>query len=243
MNEMLDRLQEGSERQRRFVADASHELRSPLSTIKAAAEVAQLSNDEQRFGELAGDVEAEADRMEAIIADLLQLARLDEQDADRSGDPVDVGAVARHAVDRLPLTELTVSTADAAPLIVPGDESQIERAVLNLLLNGVQYADSEVQLQIRMVGGRGQVLVDDDGSGVAREDRERIFERFVRADQSRDRRTGGAGLGLPIVVAIAARHGGSVAVTDSPGLGGARFILDLGPAIPQAQTTRTDRSI
>ena len=228
MNEMLDRLEEGSERQRQFIADASHELRSPLSTIKAAAEITRVSPDPGRLGQLASEIEAEADRMEDLIADLLDLARFDEQRPAGSGMIVALGAVCEKAINRLPETDIDVSVSDDESLSVLGVESQIERAVFNLVLNATDHAARWVHLAVRRRDRRAVVVVDDDGNGVPAEDRRRIFDRFVRLDRSRGRDTGGSGLGLALVRAIASRQGGTVSVIDAPG-GGARFVLDLGP--------------
>lgn len=225
MNEMLDRLEQASLRQRQFVADASHELRSPLSTIKAAADVATVSEDPARFGQLAGDVAHEADRMELLIADLLDLARLDESSGPPQAtvrlDEVCAGAIGRRISD-LPAVELALDDVR-----VRGDSAQLERAVLNLVANAQVHAASRVRVQTGVEGSMGQVVVDDDGPGIAPADRERVFERFVRLDDSRTRATGGAGIGLALVRAVAERHEGTVEVLEAPELGGARFRLRI----------------
>lgn len=225
MNHMLDRLEAGSERQRRFVADASHELRSPLSTIKAAAEVAQASEDPSRFGELADDVAAEAQRMDELITDLLDLARLDEQ---RRGAVADVRLeqLCRAATERLPASAIDVQL-NAEDVTVEGVQEQLERAVFNLVLNATQHARSTVAVEVRVATDAATVAVEDDGPGIETQDRERVFERFERLDASRQRGTGGAGIGLSLVRAIADRHGGTVHVEASTRLGGARFVLRL----------------
>ena len=227
MNQMLDRLEDGAARQRYFVADASHELRSPLSTIKAAAEVAQASDDPARFRELADEVAAEATRMEALIADLLALARLDEGADHPIQETVDISERCMSAVEQLPSSPISVEVIRADGVVVEGVAQQLERAIFNLLLNATQHARSRVRLESRLLRSRAQVIVDDDGAGVDASERERIFERFVRADRSRQRLTGGTGIGLSLVRIIAERHGGKVIVGDAPELGGARFILEI----------------
>ena len=228
MNQMLDRLEAGSKRQRQFVADASHELRSPLSTIKAAAGVAAVSPDPGKLSQLAGQVSAEADRMEELIADLLDLARFDEGDSAGIEERVELSAVCRAAADRLPPTSAELTIAAAEAVTVRGLELQLERAIFNVLTNAAQHAQRSVQVQVRTAEGRAEIVIDDDGPGIAAEDRERIFDRFVRLDGSRSRATGGSGIGLALVEAITTRHGGTITVTDAPELGGARFVLDLG---------------
>lgn len=229
MNQMLGRLQESSERQRQFIADASHELRSPLSTIKAAAEVAQVSPDPRKLGRLAGEMTAEAERMETLISDLLDLARFDEHLPLGVEERVDLPAACRRAVERFPSKDSLVRVRTTGAVLVSGVESQMERAIFNLLVNAVRHARRVVELEIRSFDGRAQVVVDDDGQGVDPGNRDRIFERFVRLDGSRGRHIGGSGIGLSLVKAIAGRHGGSVYATEAPELGGARFVLDLGP--------------
>lgn len=232
MNQMLDRLQMGSERQRQFIADASHELRSPLSTIVAAAEVARVSPDPNKLRRLAEDVAAEAERMNVLIADLLDLARFDELRTDRVSpapleELVDLEATCRQAIERLPPTGTTIALHASGPLPVCGVASQLERAIFNLLINAVRHARQLVRVEIRRHGEHARVIVDDDGRGVDPDDRDRIFERFVRLDWARVRHAGGSGIGLSLVRAIATRHGGAVFVTEAPELLGARFVLDL----------------
>ena len=234
MNQMLDRLEAGSERQRRFVADASHELRSPLSTIAAAAEVAQASEDPTRFGQLADEVAAESARMEALIADMLDLARLDEQRGTPGTERVGMGSLAERVVARTPAQAIDVDVAATGDPMVEGSSAQLERAVSNVLLNAVAHAATAVRLEVAEDGSRVLVRVDDDGPGIEPADRERIFERFVRLDASRQRQRGGAGIGLSLVRAIVERHGGEVSVSEAPELHGARFVVDLPRAEPQS---------
>ena len=235
MNEMLDRLQNASDRQRQFVADASHELRSPLSTIKAAAEISRLSEDPERMRRLAEEVDAEADRMEMLISDLLDLARLDE-DAEGPSQQVDVTAVCRDVAGRFNDIECSIVFHPSSPVLVEGPASQIERAVFNILLNGTHHAESKVRVVSRLRDNRAVVAVDDDGPGISPELRSVVFDRFARGDESRARSTGGAGLGLAIVKAIASQQGGSITVDESPDLGGASFTLDLGPVVGASPT-------
>ncbi len=200
------------------------------ATALTAAEVAELSPDPRKLGRLAREVGAEAERMEVLISDLLDLARSDEHRPTDLEERIDLSAVCRRAANRLPPTESVLRWRGADPVSVHGVASQLERAIFNVLHNAVRHASHVVELEIRSHGGRTQVVVDDDGAGIARADRDRIFERFVRLDQSRGRHTGGSGIGLSLVRMIAGRHRGSAYATDAPALGGARFVLDVGPA-------------
>lgn len=228
MNRMLGRLQRGDERRRQFAADASHELRSPLTTVRVAAELIERRPEADRTGRLATEIMAEADRMEALIDDLLALAKLDE-DAVQPGDvePVDLGLVATAEVERLGRdTPVPIEVE-----VTPGDHlvtvarRHLQRLVTNLVDNACHHATSTVRVTVSVdEGGASLLTVDDDGPGVDPEDAERIFERFARLDDARDRREGGAGLGLALVKAIAEGHGATVSVGRAP-LGGASFIV------------------
>ncbi len=232
MNEMLDRLESSSERQRAFVADASHELRSPLSTIVAAAEIASVSPDPMRLQELAETVSGEAERMQLLVADLLDLARLDEDRLELATTAVDVASVCREALDRFVDAAPAISLNAPATAHADGVLSQIERVVFNLAENAVTHAESHVSVTVTPDGADVRIAVEDDGPGISPEDRERIFERFVRLDSSRERKTGGIGIGLALVKAIVDRHRGAIRVGDSAALGGARFEVTL----PAAET-------
>jgi signal transduction histidine kinase len=229
MNDMLDRLEDASTRQQRFVADASHELRSPVAAIRTELEVAQRTATAGEWPGVAERLLAEEARLEAVIADLLLLASLDEG---AGGDPVavDVSEVAeeearRRAPDR---AGVEVEVDAPSPAVVLGSRMQLRRALANLLDNAGRHARTTVRLSVHERDGRVRVLVDDDGSGIAEADRERVFERFTRLDDHRARGgvTGGAGLGLSLVRRIAERHRGTATVDTAP-LGGARVIVDL----------------
>ncbi|MEM7323891.1 MAG: HAMP domain-containing sensor histidine kinase [Actinomycetota bacterium] len=229
MNGMLDRLERGGERQRQFSADASHELRSPLSSVRAAAEMLGRSPNPDRVATLADDIVAESDRMDVLIGDLLELSRLDEDRRAIVMEELDLVTLVR---EELREETVTGSVQVSGPPMVPmtGAPSQLRRLVRNLVDNAVSHASGAVAVAVAgPVDGAGSVVltVDDDGPGVPPEDRDRIFERFARLDDARDRRGGGTGLGLSLVKAIVDRHGGRISVGDSP-LGGARFQVTLG---------------
>jgi signal transduction histidine kinase len=212
MNRMLDRLESASARQRQFVADASHELRSPIASMRQYAEV-ELAHP-GAAGDLAAVTREETARMQLLVDDLLLLAQADERALRRR--PVDL--------DELVLAE--DATASVAPIRVEADRAALQRVLHNLGKNARRHARSRVEWTLTANDGTAVVHVDDDGPGVPVAERERIFERFVRLDAARSRADGGSGLGLAIVAEVVAAHAGMVEVTDSP-LGGARFTVRL----------------
>ena len=230
MNAMLERLEQAQQRQQRFVADASHELRSPLTNIRAEIEVDLARPDEASPLETERAVLEEAIRMERLVDDLLQLARSDGGQATRT-DPVDLDDIVFREIESARgrgASEIDASGVSGAQTV--GDRDQLARAIRNLLDNSVRHARERVRVVLAEDGGAITLAVADDGPGIAPEDRERIFERFTRLDEARAREAGGAGLGLAIAREIAERHGGSLTL-DTGHAGGARFVLRL-PAAP-----------
>lgn len=223
-NETLTALEASVERQRRFVADASHELRSPIASLRTQLEVAAAHPE---LLDLDGAVE-DTVRLQWLAADLLLLARLDagERPADAR---VDLAALAREAAG----ARTGVSVRGDGAVSVAGSRGQLGRVLANLLDNGLRHARSAVEVSVRRDGDLAVVAVADDGEGVPVADRERIFERFVRLDAARSRDDGGAGLGLAIARDVAVRHGGTLTVRDAPA-GGALFELRL-PTARDAQ--------
>ena len=225
MNRMLGRLEDGQARQRRFVADAAHELRSPVASIRQHAEVARAHPDRSSIAELSGTVVAESERVQRLVDDLLLLARVDEHRLDLAARPVDVDDVVFAEASRLRSdTTLRIDTRRVSAGRVRGDEVALQRILRNLGDNAARHATSTVAFTLTDTDGTVELVVDDDGAGIAPVDRDRIFERFVRMDEARSRDDGGSGLGLAIVAELAATHQASIEVTDSP-LGGARFQL------------------
>ncbi|WP_208870713.1 sensor histidine kinase [Streptomyces aquilus] len=249
----LGRVARAESAQRRFVSDASHELRTPVATLRQHAEVALAHPDRADTGALAGTVREEAVRMQRLVDDLLLLARADERAAGGVRRPVDLDDLVLEEVRRL-------RAAAAAPAVdstgvgaarVTGDEEALRRLVRNLGENAARYARGRVAFALGD-GGDGWVrlVVEDDGPGVPPADRQRVFDRFVRLDEARvrDDGGGGAGLGLAIVAEVARAHRGTVAVERAAagsgdagsgdaglggaglggvGLGGARFVVTL----------------
>ncbi len=219
MNEMLARIEAGHAAQRRFVGDASHELRSPLATIISALEVA-VAHPEVLDKELAaGTLIPEAHRMQALVDDLLLLARADERGLAINPEDVDLDDLAAEAAQRLRReTSLDVRT-ELAPTRLVGDSAALSRALRNLLDNAARHASSRVDVEVASRDGEAVVSIADDGPGIPAADRDRVFDRFVRLDPDRSRSGGGAGLGLAIVREIVAAHNGTVTIGDRPGGG------------------------
>ncbi|MBE7955011.1 HAMP domain-containing histidine kinase [Microbacterium sp. R1] len=225
MNGMLDRLDASATAQRRFVSDASHELRSPLATIRQHAELAQAHPEVTSIGELAEVVSEEGLRLQGIVESLLLLARLDEG-ASTLDEAVDLDDIALGEVRRLRAAGLDVDGTGIHAARVHGDPRLLGQLVRNLADNAARHSRGRVAIAVIPSDGYVFVTVEDDGAGVLAEERERIFERFVRLDEARSRDAGGSGLGLAIARGIAASSGGSLTVDDSR-WGGARFVLTL----------------
>lgn len=226
MNRMLTRLQDSRDRQRQFVADASHELRSPVAGIRQAAEIARAHPGALPDGELAGTVLEESARLQRLVEQLLLLTRADDGGAARGAHDVDLDDLAFTEGRRIARGGLTVDTAGIGAGRVRGDAAGLAQVVRNLTDNAARHARTTVALAVRDTGDTVELVVDDDGAGIPADQRERVFERFVRLDEARARDAGGSGLGLAIVRAIVAAHGGTVEVTDSA-LGGARVVVRL----------------
>ena len=215
------------ERMRRFVADASHELRTPLTSIRGFAELFRQGavTDPQDLQRLMRRVEDEAAGMGLLVEDLLLLARLDQQ-RPIERRPVDLLSIAADAVHDAravqPQRQLTLVPAPSdVPPVVWGDDARLRQVVGNLVTNALTHTpqDARISVTVAVVNGFAEIAVSDDGPGLAPDDAARIFERFYRADASRTRAHGGSGLGLSIVAALVAAHGGTVDVDTRQGVG------------------------
>lgn len=223
INGLLTRRDEARQRLQRFTGDAAHELRSPVASIRAQAEVAVLHPEAGFAQEVLADVVAESERLSALIDDLLVLSRSDAGELPTAG-LVDLALAAQAAVDRLP------PDGPSVRLRVPAHASsvwaasrELDLVLDNLLRNAVRHARAHVSVFVLpTIGGGVRLLVDDDGPGVPEEHRSRVFDRFYRVHGDRGRATGGFGLGLALVAEVVRRRGGTVAVGESPD-GGARF--------------------
>jgi signal transduction histidine kinase len=230
MNDMLGRLERGQARQRRFIADASHELRSPVASIRQHAEVAQAHPERMTVGALAETVAAENLRVERLVDDLLLLTRADEHTRQLQERPVDLDDLVFEEAHRLrDATPLRVDTTRVSAGRVTGDRAALWRVLRNLGDNAVRHAKSQVAFTLAEQNGAVVLDVDDDGPGIPPPDRQRVFERFVRLDDARTRDAGGSGLGLAIAAEVIGAHRGTISIGDSR-LGGARFEVRL-PAV------------
>ncbi len=242
------------ERLRRFLADASHELRTPLTSIRGYAEIFDRGAAE-RPEDLATSmrhIRSEANRMSELVDDLLLLARLDRE-RPLAHEQVEFTAVVAVAVDaaRVKAPDRLVSFTPLSPVVVTGDASRLRQVIDNLLANALSHtpAGTPVEVAVRAEGDTALLTVADRGPGIAPADQEHIFEPFHRADPSRARATGGVGLGLAIVSAIATAHGGTVGVDSAPGAGAtfwvriplAQLHASAGPARPAGPAARTAR--
>ena len=229
MNETLDRLEGAIRRQQRFVADASHELRSPLTRIRAELEVDLASGDLSDPTRTERSVLEETIELQQLVEDLLHLARGDDDVADSDFRPVDLDDIVLREARRLrERGRVAVDLKGVAAAQTIGDPHQLSRAVRNLLDNAERHAASSVAVGLDETDGRVLLTVCDDGAGISPEDRAVIFERFTRLDDARARDTGGAGLGLAIVRDIITRHHGTV---DLDSRAETCFVVEL-PLVP-----------
>jgi signal transduction histidine kinase len=226
MNEMLARLEAGHQAQQRFLSDASHELRSPLSTIISGLEVAE-AHPELLDAELAVDtLLPEAHRMRVLIEDLLLLARADEQSLVMRKEEVALDELAEVEAARVRREAGCTVQVDIWPTRLTGDAAGMSRMIRNVVDNAVRHAKSLIVIEVGSRDGTAILSLSDDGPGIAPAERTRVFERFVRLDSDRSRSGGGAGLGLAIVAEVVAAHGGTVTIDDRPG-GGTKVIVAL----------------
>lgn len=232
MNEMLDRLHTAQSTQRRFVADASHELRSPLATLMAALGVAEADPSGAAWQELRVMMESEAGRMQRLVADLLLLAKADDTGLRLEREDVDLDDLLATEGRRLVMSSQLDVRTDISPVRLRGDVAKLGQVLRNLADNAAREGRRQVRLSLSQQQQSAVVVVEDDGHGIPAKDRQRVFERFVRLDESRERSRGGSGLGLAIVAEVVHGHGGTVSVSDSA-LGGARVELRL-PVTPTA---------
>lgn len=227
MNHMLERLDHSATVQRQFVSDTSHELRSPLASLKQTAEVARAHPGALDEGELTTAVLEETARMQHLVDQMLVLTRT-EEGSRRAKEEVDMDdlLLTEAARVRRERSDLTIETDGVGPARTHGDAQALARVVRNLVDNAARHASARVRLSVNAGADHLLLTVDDDGSGIPADQRERVFERFVRLDEARSRDAGGSGLGLAIVREVVLAHGGTAIATGSD-LGGARFEITL----------------
>lgn len=235
LNGMLDRLQSAQATQRRFISDASHELKSPLATLRQYAEVARTHPERVSEQELGEVVLEEGARLERLVQGMLVLARADEGALRPEPVDVDLDDLLLEEARRMRGAGLAVDTSGVRATRVRGDAALLAQLVRNLVDNAARHARSGIALAVTADtdGTTIALLVDDDGDGIPLADRDRVFDRFVRLDDARARDTGGSGLGLSIAREIARAHGGDVRVEHAPS-GGARLRVEL----PDAASAR-----
>jgi signal transduction histidine kinase len=225
LNAMLDRIDSATSRQRTFVGDAAHELRSPLASLRVQLEVAQRVGPSVDWEGLIEDVLVDVERLDRLVDDLLTLARLDESAALTRRELVALDELVEEVVRGYRTARVPV-VATTRPTSMSGDPEALRRAAINLIDNAVRYAAHEVQVTVAPGKRTGKpvalLTVVDDGPGIPEDERQRVFDRFYRVQESRSRRSGGTGLGLPIVRDIVRNHGGRVRLTaredGEPGL-------------------------
>ncbi|MFB9907304.1 sensor histidine kinase [Allokutzneria oryzae] len=221
LNGLLARRDESAERMRQFSGAAAHELRSPVASIRAQAEVAVAYPDPDEAQEVLGEVAIEAERLSEVVDHLLKLARSDTA-ALPPADTVELTELARDVALRQPDNGPMVRVETFVPVWVHATTQEVELVLDNLLRNARRYARTQVRVMVLPAGRQGRLVVDDDGEGIPPEHRERVFDRFYRVHGARDRDTGGAGLGLAMVADVVHRREGSVRAGASPE-GGARL--------------------
>ncbi|GAB2871742.1 hypothetical protein GCM10027176_86590 [Actinoallomurus bryophytorum] len=228
VNATLDRLQVAVEQHKRFVADAAHELRSPLAVLRTRLELTAYRTEAPA---VPAQALVDVDRIQTLTADLLLLARLDAGEPPRDQE-VDLGQVAaEEAAQSRPRPDVTVTLDIAADVLVRGSADQLRRLVANLVDNAVRHATTTVMVRVRADGSHAVLEVADDGPGIPQEQREIVFDRFTRLDEARDRDRGGSGLGLAIARDIAVAHHGALSVATTPEPGAClRAVLPAGPA-------------
>ncbi|MDQ1385653.1 MAG: two-component system, OmpR family, sensor kinase [Actinomycetota bacterium] len=211
-------------RLRRFVGDASHELRTPLTSIRGYAELFRrgAADRPEDLAKAMRRIEEEADRMGSLVDDMLLLARLD-QGRPLERQPVDLTRITADAVDdaRAVAPNRPIDYSPNGAILVPGDEARLRQVLANLLQNANRHTPAGTPVHVRVVDGEHEAVIEvaDEGPGMSNEEAGRVFERFWRSDPSRTRSSGGAGLGLSIVAAIADAHGGRAEVQSETGQG------------------------
>jgi heavy metal sensor kinase len=244
INELLDRLEHSFEEQQRFIADASHELRTPIAVLRVESEVSLTKRRTvAEYQQSLAVINAEAERLSRIVEDLFVLARqpvpatptLVKQSLSLNDVVGDCARAARVLATRKGV-QLTMETV-SEPVILRGDEDLLKRMVLNLLDNAIKFTSSGGQVLITLArqNGNAEITVADTGIGIPEVAQPYVFDRFYRVDKARSRRSGGAGLGLSIVSWIVSVHEGNITMESHPGEG-TKFIVRL-PASPQEKST------
>ena len=217
LNQMLDRIESATARQRTFVGDAAHELRSPLASLRVQLEVARRMGPDTDWPDLIDEVLIDVGRLDRLVADLLALARLDETGGGPTRrNPVDLGELVESIASGYDHARAPVVAESVPGVVVLGDPDGLRRVVVNLVDNALRYTKTDVRVCVAAENGSARLTVTDDGPGLPESERERVFDRFYRAEMSRSRDSGGTGLGLPIVRDLVRAHQGTVRLTARP---------------------------
>ncbi len=227
MNEMLDKLEHSDTTHRAFFSDASHELRSPLSTLVTTAEVASLDETGKTWLDMQQTVLNESSRMQSLVEDLLTLAKVDAHQLQLDIQEVDLEDVLVSEITRLRTVSSLQITAELQPVRIRGDERRLLQVFRNVLDNAARHAQSAIIVGMERRPGEVVVSVDNDGEIISSQDRSRVFERFARLDASRSSDGGGSGLGLAISREIMLAHGGTVVASELNGWCRFEVILPL----------------
>ena len=227
LNLMLGRLERSVARQRRFVADASHELKSPVASLLTMAEVASQHPERITPTRFTADVGIEARRLSLLVDDLLTLARSDEGAFTLEPVAFDLAQLITEETAHLAATPIEVNLERVTSSVVVADRRRMAQVVRNLVDNAARHAHSRIWIEVGQVDGGVELVVADDGPGIPQTDRERVFERFIRLDDARSRTQGGTGLGLAVAQAIVHAHGGTIHIVDDPRYPGAAILVRL----------------
>ena len=215
VNDTLSRLDTAVERQRRFIADASHELRGPLAELRGDLEVSVIHPQRTDWDVVARDTLTDVDRLQHLTEDLLTLARLGADPHSVGAQPVDLAALIRDELDHLDATTLVIAIHDASTPAVLGSANHLCRVIRNLIDNAAEHATTRIDVYVELVGDCVELRVTDDGPGIPTADRARVLEPFVRLDTARTRDAGGTGLGLAIVDEIIRAHNGELSLDSA----------------------------
>ena len=222
-DQMADSVEHSLETQRRFVADASHELKTPLTAIGGMADMLKLGQDPQKQRKAVDIISRETDRMARLVSDLLTLSKAGQKPAEQTIAHMSLTQTLEETVDVLstlhPDRQIELDAEDNIYLM--GNRDELTRLIRNLLDNALKYTPVGARVKVRLASTTEGVVLEvaDEGPGIEARDLPHLFERFYRPDSSRARKTGGSGLGLAIVQSIAARHNGRVSVTSEVGKG------------------------
>lgn len=229
MNDMLERLDAAATRQRRFIADASHELRSPLASLRNQLEACAFDDTRESWAASIADMSIDHDRLERLVTDLLLLARHDEGER-LALEPVDLGYLVRNELARRPTPPDIERRVDASNVLINANPDAIIRVVRNLVDNAERHATTRVGIHLVITAEKAELVVSDDGPGIPATQHHAVFERFVRLDEARSADAGGSGLGLAIVAELVAQHHATIEIT--PTTTGAQFVARFPRLLP-----------